>query len=152
VDYRWRARCLAQVERALQSDRAGAMGRFFAEWPDARFKLATLQTLLAFRRDHPALLAAGDYQPLYAQGPQAECIIAFAREHRGETLLSLSARFPARLEAAGFAAESVLDLPEALRGHEWADLLTGRSIADSNGTLSARALFRELPAAVLVKR
>ncbi len=151
VDYRRRARCLTQVERALQNDRAGAMRRFFAEWPDACFKLATLQTLLAFRRDHPALLAAGDYQPLYAQGPQAECIIAFAREHQGEKLLSVSARFPARLEAAGFAAETALELPEALRGHQWDDLLTGHTLVGT-ATLSARALFRELPAAVLIRR
>ena len=151
VDYRWRARCLTQVERALQNDRAGAMRRFFAEWPDACFKLAALQTLLAFRRDHPALLAAGDYQPLYAQGPQAECVIAFAREHQGETLISSSARFPARLEAAGFAEETALELPEALRGRQWDDLLTGHTIGGTR-TLSARALFRELPAAVLVKR
>jgi maltooligosyltrehalose synthase len=89
---------------------------------------------------------------LEAHGSQAECVCAFARQVGEQVLVSLTARFPCRLESRSFAADSTIALPENLRGYAWRDLLSGRELAAHDGCLSAQAVFADLPAAVLVRR
>jgi (1->4)-alpha-D-glucan 1-alpha-D-glucosylmutase len=150
VDYALRRRLLDEVETALELDRRAAMRSFFANWQDARIKLATLTTLLKYRRQSEELFAAGDYQNLEARGTQADCVCAFARQHRGQALLSLTARFPYRLESTSFNADSMIVLPEALRSQAWRDLLSGREHTSREGGLSTQRVFADLPAAVLI--
>ncbi|MGO8855114.1 MAG: malto-oligosyltrehalose synthase [Steroidobacteraceae bacterium] len=150
VDYAQRQRLLDEVDIALKRDRRAAMRGFFASWQDARFKLATLTTLLQYRRQSAELFAAGSYQDLETQGTQAECVCAFARQYEEQVLLSLTARFPCRLESRGFDADSTIALPEKLQGHAWRDLLSGREFTVHDGCLSSQAVFSDLPAAVLI--
>ncbi|MGO9991973.1 MAG: malto-oligosyltrehalose synthase [Steroidobacteraceae bacterium] len=150
VDYAQRQRLLDEVDIALERDRRAAMRGFFASWQDARFKLATLTTLLQYRRQSAELFAAGSYQDLETQGTQAECVCAFARQYEEQVLLSLTARFPCRLESRGFDADSTIALPENLQGHAWRDLLSGREFTVHDGCLSSQAVFSDLPAAVLI--
>jgi (1->4)-alpha-D-glucan 1-alpha-D-glucosylmutase len=152
VDYALRQRLLDAVDTALAHDRRSAMRAFFACWQDARIKLATLTTLLKFRREAPELFACGDYQILESLGTQAECVCAFSRQHGDDALLSLTARFPGRLEHGGFDVQSTIGLPENLQGRLWRDLLSGREFPVQDGYLSAQAVFGDLPAAVLVSR
>jgi (1->4)-alpha-D-glucan 1-alpha-D-glucosylmutase len=140
-----------EVDIALKLDRRAAMRGFFAVWQDARFKLATLTTLLRFRQHAAGLFAAGDYQNLEAHGTRAECVCAFARQHGEQVLVSLTARFPHRLESRGFDVDSTIALPENLRSYAWQDLLSGRELTAEDGCLSAQMVFRDLPAAVLVR-
>lgn len=49
-------------------------------------KLKILRDLLALRRAEPALFAARSYVPVAVEGPRAENIIAFRREHCGRVL------------------------------------------------------------------
>jgi (1->4)-alpha-D-glucan 1-alpha-D-glucosylmutase len=150
VDYAQRQRLLDEVDIALKRDRRAAMRGFFASWQDARFKLATLATLLQYRRQSAELFAAGSYQDLETQGTQAECVCAFARQYGEQALLSLTARFPCRLESRGFDTDSTIALPGNLQGHAWRDLLSGREFTVHDGCLSAQAVFSDLPAAVLI--
>jgi (1->4)-alpha-D-glucan 1-alpha-D-glucosylmutase len=152
VDYAHRQRVLDEIDFALKRDRRAAMRGFFQSWQDARFKLATLTTLLRYRQQSEELFAAGDYQKLDARGAQAECVCAFARQYGEQVLLSLTARFPYRLEQRGFGADSTIGLPENLQGHVWWDLLSGQEFTAQDGCLSTQAVFGNLPAAVLVPR
>lgn len=152
VDFAQRQRLLDEVESELKLDRRSAMRCFFANWQDARFKLAALTTLLQYRQQVAELFASGDYQNLEAHGTQAECICAFARQHGDQVLLCLTARFPSRLESRSFDLDSTIALPGNLQGHHaWWDLLSGRELTAMNGCLSAQAVFSDLPAAVLIR-
>ncbi|UPG87349.1 malto-oligosyltrehalose synthase [Luteibacter aegosomatis] len=56
-------------------------------WRDGTVKQAVIRELLCLRKAHPELFARGDYRPLVAEGPGAERVLAFVREHRGKKLL-----------------------------------------------------------------
>jgi (1->4)-alpha-D-glucan 1-alpha-D-glucosylmutase len=150
VDFVHRQQMLDEVDAGLKLDRRAAMRAYFANWQDARIKLATMTTLLAYRRQSQELFAAGDYQVLEARGTQAECVCAFARQHGDQVLLSMTARFPSRLQSRGFAADSKVALPEKLQRHAWRDLLSGRELSAPDGCLSTPGVFSDLPAAVLI--
>jgi (1->4)-alpha-D-glucan 1-alpha-D-glucosylmutase len=149
VDYRRRARMLEEVLADLASDREAAMRRYTEEWRDGRFKLATIATLLAWRRDHAALFQDGGYEPVAADGPDADRICGFLRSQADNMLLVAVARFPANWAWGGFDADTALALPDALHRTSWYDLLSGRQHRPAC-RLAAPALFSVLPAAVLV--
>jgi (1->4)-alpha-D-glucan 1-alpha-D-glucosylmutase len=149
VNYELRAHLLQEVTEALRADRQEAMRHYARSWQDARVKLAALVTILGYRRDHAALFQSGGYEPLEAQGPNADQICAFLRTHEAEIMLTAVARFPTRLEADGVDPETVLPLPEALRHRRWRDLLCGGE-HEGGAVLPAPELLAILPAAVLV--
>lgn len=146
VDYALRRQRLDEVQAALEKDRAGAMRSFFENWQDARFKLATIRTLLHDRRQRPSLYAEGSYAPLWAAGPDEERICAFARSHGGDRLVVIAARFPGR----GQVVQATLP-PEGLAGAgRFCDLLTGRTGMVGEGGLEMADVLVDLPVAVLV--
>jgi (1->4)-alpha-D-glucan 1-alpha-D-glucosylmutase len=149
VDYDLRTRLLEEVTAELASHRQEAMRRYADAWQDARCKLAIIVTILGYRRDHAALFREGGYEPLEAEGPNADQICAFLRRHDGEVMMIVAGRFPARLEAEGLAPNTLLPLPEALRGMRWCDILCGTA-HDADAALRVPDLLTTLPAAVLV--
>lgn len=64
-------------------------------------------------------------------------------------LLTAIARFPARLDVKGTAAEHGISLPEALHQICWGDTISGARYPSAS-YLRARDLFALIPAAVLV--
>ena len=114
-----------------------------------RFKLAAIATLLAHRREHPALFESGGYEPLSAEGPDADQICGFLRSQQEDVLLAAVARFPARLAQDGVAGASGLAVPDRLQQTSWYDLLCGRRHPAAS-ILPAAELFSVMPAAVLV--
>jgi (1->4)-alpha-D-glucan 1-alpha-D-glucosylmutase len=149
VDYRLRMQALEEVIAELAQDRSRAMQRYTAEWRTGRFKLAAIATLLAFRRAHAALFENGAYEPLMAEGPNADQIGGFLRRGDNRLVLTAVARFPARLATDGIAAHSGVPLPEALHQTGWRDIISG-AVHAATACLRADALFALLPAAVLV--
>jgi (1->4)-alpha-D-glucan 1-alpha-D-glucosylmutase len=149
VDYRVRAQMLEQVQAELAADRPAAMRRYAEEWRDCRFKLATIATLLAYRRDHAGLFENGGYEPLAGDGPDADRVCGFLRSQADDVLLVAVARFPARGAPEGFEADTALALPGALQGTSWYDLLSGRCLP-AGASLPASSLFAVLPTAVLI--
>src|SRR5262249_44139255 len=133
----------------LRGDRRAAMAGMLADWRDGRIKLAVTATLLALRRDHPTLLAAGRYEPPVPTGPKAHHLCAFARRQEGAILAVIATRFPARLEADPDWNGTAIEWPQAAPARQWRDLLTGRTIP-GNGTPHASSLLADLPVAVLV--
>ena len=145
VDFEARAAALDTVLADLEGDRAGTLATYAASWQDGRVKLATTAVLLDLRRDHAALFADGDYEPLPGSGPEADSLCAFRRRVDGDDIVVAVARFPGRREEAGFAADTALMLPEG----RWREALTGARF--DGGVVAARSLFAVLPAAVLVR-
>ncbi|MFF0322933.1 malto-oligosyltrehalose synthase [Nonomuraea angiospora] len=84
------------------------------EW-DAAKLLVTAQALRLRRR----LGGAAPYRPLWAEGPAASHVIAFARGERPQAV-AVATRLPVRLARCGWGSTS-LTLP----GGTWRDLLTG---------------------------
>ncbi|MGH7109330.1 MAG: malto-oligosyltrehalose synthase, partial [Stellaceae bacterium] len=149
VDYDRRARLLAAVQAELAADRPGAMRQCAELWRDARGKLAVVATILGYRRDHAALFEKGGYEPLEAEGPNADQVCAFLRNHAETVMVCVVARFPARLEADGIDPGTVVPLPEALHQVRWHDILCGIGHGPAPA-LRVPELCAILPAAVLV--
>jgi (1->4)-alpha-D-glucan 1-alpha-D-glucosylmutase len=152
VDYAHHARMLTETLDALERDRAKAWSKMSRNWHDGRCKLAMTASLLAERRNHPALFANGGYEPLIANGPKADHICAFSRTEGDAALVTVAARFPVRFEADPNWNGTEIALPRTTAGNtRWRDLVTGR-IVDSRGAdaLPVEALLRDLPVAVLV--
>ena len=149
VDYGLRAQLLREVSDALAEDRRAAIRRFAGSWRDGRLKLSAIATILTFRRDNDALFDEGGYEPVDAQGPEADQICAFLRRRDDEALLVAVARFPARLAAHGLSRDTAIPLPEPMAQTRWRDLLTGTEFGPAAG-LNGADLFAIVPAAVLV--
>jgi (1->4)-alpha-D-glucan 1-alpha-D-glucosylmutase len=151
VDYAVRTRLLDEVSAALRRDRRAAMIGMLDDWRDGKIKLAVIATLLAYRRDHPALLAAGGYEPLSATGPKAHRLCAFARRHEEKTLMVIAARFPAQLEADPGWDQTEVSWPRvAAEVPRWRDLLSGRILERCREGPDIATVLADLPVAVLV--
>lgn len=122
VDFAARAGLLDELEPHLaQPDPAVLRG--WVEAVDPRLKFFVTVRLLRFRQAHPALFA-GAYRPLDAEGSQADCLVAYAREAEDAALVVAVPRFPLALERAGGWGTTRLTLPAELRGRAWSDVLT----------------------------
>lgn len=99
-------------------------------------KLWLIQKTLACRARHQDIFA-GSYEPIYAQGENADHVAGFIRGGKGMTLVP---RFN-RSRTGGLPA---IDLP---RG-EWRNEFTGDIFT---GVIAAEDLFRKFPVALLVQ-
>ncbi|GGF29853.1 malto-oligosyltrehalose synthase [Williamsia phyllosphaerae] len=101
-------------------------------------KTAVVTAALALRRDHPASFGAdGAYAPVYATGPAADEVVAFAR---GTDVLVLAARV--RITDPDAAAATVVELPAG----RW----RSRTTTDEfSGTVSVADAFAQGPVALL---
>lgn len=149
VDYSLRAQMLEAVSADLARDRRATMHNYAKSWPDGRFKLAAIATILDYRRHHTVLFESGNYWPLKVDGINADQLCAFYRQRDEDVLVTAVTRFPARLAAAGISVDTVVHLPEAPQGVRWYDLLSGLEYAPT-ACFGARQLFSGLSASVLV--
>lgn len=103
-------------------------------------KIRVVANALRSRRERPATYLSGDYTPVAAAGPAADHVIAF---QRGTDVLVAVPRWTLTLGETGWG-ETTLTLPDG----DWTDRLTGSAWS---GTVTADALFAELPGALLEK-
>jgi (1->4)-alpha-D-glucan 1-alpha-D-glucosylmutase len=151
VDYDRRATMLAEVEAALAQEPSTSIQRMLEAWRDGRLKLAVTAALLAHRRSCPSLYATGDYEALTASGAKADHICAYARTAEAGSILVVTARFPARLEAEPEWGDTIVPWPQDGEAARWRDLLTGQVIERScGGPLRVASVLQALPVAVLV--
>lgn len=114
VDYVTRQQRLQQLTKSILApeiapkQRELAIAQLRQQWWAGDLKLLYLALGLRLREQEPELLARGSYQPLRIEGPRAEHLVAFAREHQGKLLVTIAARW--------FA--SLLDMPDSLEGLE----------------------------------
>ncbi|MCW2752842.1 MAG: treY [Marmoricola sp.] len=134
VDFGHRCRML----RALETTGSQLPVRPTGLGDDGSAKLRVVSTVLRLRRDRPELFTG--YQPVRAEGPAAEHVLAFDRGG----LITVVTRLPAGLERRGGWGDTRLLLPSG--GFSFRDALSGRR-ADPYLT----SLLGCLPVAVLVK-
>lgn len=159
VDFAALARRLDGV-RTLAGDAGAAAALRELPLPDGPHKLFVTWRLLQWRQRAAALFRDGTCEPLDADGPGAEHVVAFARCHAGRCSVTVAPRLAWTL--SGGALEALLDgsawgdtrlrLPPAAAG--WHDVLADRALrvapdADGAPTVRLAELLAGLPVAVL---
>ncbi|MGC4049597.1 MAG: hypothetical protein QM757_08805 [Paludibaculum sp.] len=151
----WLLRWQSEYIQALNENRVFDFAQVGSR-PDAGQLKAAMTTIgLKLRRDNPDLVIDGAYLPLYATGPIAEHLVAFARVRNGRVLLTAGLRWMADLlaelpypQAAESWHETVLPIPEEMAGRNIVNVLTNERWTCA-GSIPLRALFGRLPGALI---
>jgi len=143
VDFARRQNLFEEVEQAELADlRAG--------WRDGREKLFVTTRLLALRREHPNLFAAGGYQPLdIGEGRNSDRLCAFARHNAASALVTAVPRLVLGLYRDDGSADwgaTDIALPSA---GPWRNIFTGE-ITHRRERVRAGDVYRDFPVAVLI--
>ncbi|HEY4304216.1 MAG TPA: malto-oligosyltrehalose synthase [Gemmatimonadaceae bacterium] len=137
IDYDATSRALEEVETPT--------------WPTdpSRSKLFVVRRLLALRRERGDLFRAGSYLPIRAVGAMAKHVVAFARVHEGQHVLTIATRLSDRLGGRDDRwGDTRLELPDQIRDVQWRSRLAAdSSVYHVNVQLSP--LLRTIPVAVL---
>jgi (1->4)-alpha-D-glucan 1-alpha-D-glucosylmutase len=158
VDYGRRRALL----RTLQGGEPGAPGasardlpalaeRLLAAPEDGRVKMLVVSRALTFRRSEPAPFQHGSYEPLQTAGTHAERAVAFARVHHDRAVIAVVGRHFTKLSGPPVGAawgDTRLQLPEALVGRRWRNVLTEATLAAGRAH-PLREIFAHLPVALL---
>ena len=97
---------------------------------------------LALRNERPDLFLRGDYIPLRCEGRRMRHVIAFARRHAEQLVVTLACRWPLAmirdgegLKADQFWGDTRLALPEDMHHRTWSEILSRRSVAGGEALL-----------------
>src|SRR5262249_25137079 len=128
------------------------------EWEDGRIKMYVTSRGLKFRKQHAALFLKGDFIPVAVEGPQRDCLIAFARRYRGDWAVVVVPRLTTRLTESDCGilrvsplAENRLVLPKEAPRY-WTNIFDDRRINAEEGaenSLLAAESLRDFPVALL---
>ncbi len=144
VDYATRQRGL---ESLAESNSPGSL---LADWPTGLPKLHLTHQTLALRQRLPELFAFGDYVELDVDGPLADHVVAFARQHQ-----NVSAIVVAPLRVAKLIGRDGLNVP----GQDWlgtsiripwevpetlANVLSGTKVRTERGEDASRLLVKDV--------
>jgi (1->4)-alpha-D-glucan 1-alpha-D-glucosylmutase len=145
VDYEGRREKLAAIKNAKPEE-------LWQNWPDGRIKMFLTQRLLRFRREHVDLFRRGNYLPIAASGPFADCCVCFGREFEGKWIVVMAPRLASRV---GFPPigecwkDTVVDLPEPLTLDKTRDLFTGGEVSFNGRRLNVSEAMSILPFAAV---
>lgn len=122
------------------------------------YKSWLIATVLPLRQGETAPIFAGSYQPLEVSGPGAGHVIAYLRQSKGGTALTVVPRGvfgmvqadALRVDPALFD-DTILHLPNQLTGSTLWNALSGKSLAATT-TLSIAPLFQDHPIALFIGR
>ncbi len=161
VDFRKRVQMLGDV-RVQHSDHLPTLLKgLLSEWKDGRVKLFLTGRALDFRRANAEVYLEGDYLPMYAAGPNAGCLCAFARHKNGVWSITAAPRFTTKLVPTGRLPvgksvwrDTFLPLPEDAPD-TWRNVLTEERLiatqtADGQRILPLAAVLRRFPVALLI--
>jgi (1->4)-alpha-D-glucan 1-alpha-D-glucosylmutase len=153
VDFLKRKEMLRSLsdERLLLTD-------LMTNWRDGGIKMYVTKRGLQFRKMHASLLLKGDYVPVEVQGPQKDCVIAFARRHRGDWSVVVVPRFTTRLVKADGRSiepeawgETRVVLPKEAPKH-WVNIFADQrmhTVESSDNTLLLSDMLRTFLVAML---
>jgi (1->4)-alpha-D-glucan 1-alpha-D-glucosylmutase len=157
VDYPLRERLLAELDRRAE---AGNLPRLCAEllstFQDGRIKMWTTMQALRLRRERHDLFHLGSYTPLEASGAKRDHLIAYAREHNGQTVVVAVPRLSLTLATGAVRApldelweDTEIPAPTSV-GNCLENVFTGETLNISpQRTLSCREVFAHFPVALL---
>jgi len=160
VDFTIRQRDLSELAQRGSDDFIELADDLLRNYQDGRPKLWTTMRALAFRREHKELFSSGAYRPLQGAGDRAEHLIAFLREHEGESALVAVPRFTYTLMRGAMDGEMRMPLgdvwgatelaPPPGAPQEFENVLTGEIVRQTaNRSLLCRELFARFPVALL---
>jgi (1->4)-alpha-D-glucan 1-alpha-D-glucosylmutase len=121
------------------------------QWPDGRIKLFVTACGLRFRREHANLMLRGDYEPLAAEGPWADRLVAFARQDESDTLVTVVPRLVMSMSRRGSLPrgsaweDTRLVLPLSLRDLRCRHVLTGELVDTGDGRPLVADILRTCP-------
>jgi (1->4)-alpha-D-glucan 1-alpha-D-glucosylmutase len=143
VDFAERAAVLASLESPDWESLA-------QNWSNGHLKLAWTRHLLKLRTELAGVFADGDYQALEITGPHRDHVIAFARRHGRDAVITAVAKSFAPMSQGGrvWPRADAFDGALNLKGY------SVEGIVGEAGATEVRlsALFRHLPVAVLKAR
>jgi (1->4)-alpha-D-glucan 1-alpha-D-glucosylmutase len=161
VDYAPRKQFLQQLQTGGQfSPEPDPSGSLLARLESGEAKLYLTAKTLRFRRAAAAIFQHGKYVPLNASGPTSAHVIAFAREHEGQTAIVVVPRLCGTLLGDNVNtvceevlwADTILELP-APETACYHNIFTGECIplcqSQSRQFLPLAKLFRRFPVALL---
>ncbi|MFL5320178.1 MAG: malto-oligosyltrehalose synthase [Myxococcaceae bacterium] len=160
VDYTLRQRLLSELDGKASKDRLQLADELSTHMADGRIKLYVTAMGLRLRRSNEELFRRGDYLALDVQGEKARHLIAFARRHEDEAIVTVVPRFTVPLLAHGGLSASLrgthLVLPESFGSAPLRNVFTGEELAperkEAGLTIDAGALLEHFPVALLSRR
>ncbi len=132
----------------------GGWSHWLAHWQDGRIKQQLIRSVLAIRRDQPALFAQGSYNLLSASGELATNVLAFRRQcGDAEAVIAVTRLAAHYVEPTlpRIAPQCWRDTGLHAGDGNWVDALTGHAVASHAGWLRLKEVFGMLPVAVLVR-
>jgi (1->4)-alpha-D-glucan 1-alpha-D-glucosylmutase len=148
VDFGGRAAMLSQLPPVSTA----VARQLLADWHDGRLKLSATRALLQMRRASPELFAQGSYHPLETSSPH---VVAFARRHGPRVALCVVPRLTYTLAGPGrfpvgprVWGSHTVSVPRWGQG-PYEDVLTGRRVEVSTGTVALSDILQTLPVTVL---
>jgi (1->4)-alpha-D-glucan 1-alpha-D-glucosylmutase len=146
------------VDYAARASELHAYRSMSSDWRKRQLKQPLIHAVLALRARAPALFANGSYVPLRAEGPLADHIVAFMREHETAWMLVVALRSgltlvgdDLRLKAQSDTAAALISLPHALDG-DAVNIVSGQSCKLDGMRIDVLALLRDYPVALLSSR
>jgi (1->4)-alpha-D-glucan 1-alpha-D-glucosylmutase len=146
--------------------RSKAVAAICQSWWTGDIKMLYLARGLRLREREPELLLHGSYRPLNVEGPNADHLIVFAREHHGRILLTIATRWFATLlseptalaDLAKNLQQTFIEIPgvkaNSAKPMKFANVLTGATLdaAVVNGVtrLNVAESLNNLPAVWLI--
>lgn len=159
VDFNLRLPMLEELTRSMTSTPLTELcEELLSHFHDGRVKLWTTMRALNFRREHAELFQHGSYIPLRGTGEARAHLVAFAREHNGQSFLVAAPRLSYTLmkgqvgaPVANMWGDSELIVGRAAA--EYVNIFTEEVLRSSDsGALLCRELFAHFPLALLVLR
>jgi (1->4)-alpha-D-glucan 1-alpha-D-glucosylmutase len=143
VDFAERAAVLASLEAPDWESLA-------QNWSNGHLKLAWTRQLLKLRTELADVFAHGDYRPLEITGPHGDHVIAFARRHGRDAVITAVAKSFAPMSQGGrvWPRADAFDGALNLKGYSVEGIVSEPGAAE----VRLSALFRHLPVAVLKAR
>ena len=137
VDFELRRRLLREVASCSTEELTASL-----DDPDdpGLSKMAVVRSTLALRERRAATFESGAYRPITPTGERAGHVVAFGR---GDDVVAVVPRLPARLAAAGGWSDTALELPAGT----WTDAFTGERV--DGGHVEVGRLLRRFPLALL---
>ncbi|WP_034387329.1 malto-oligosyltrehalose synthase [Deinococcus sp. YIM 77859] len=152
VDYTWRNRTLARIEKRWPEDGLKLARDLLARYEDGAVKVLVTWAALRARAAHRELFGQGSYRPLEA----GKYLLAFAREHGEDVAVTVAPRLTYTLtrERTPWALGEVwgnrqLPLP---RPGTYENVLTGERFRARGEKIPLAKVLEEFPLALLVRR
>lgn len=119
-------------------------------WRDGAIKLFLIRTVLAIRRERPALFETGSYSPLHFDGEHRNSCVGFVRCRDKDSVIVLAPRLTKRVgfPPVGTSWADTAFFPHPAPHRRYRDVFTHR-VFEMDGSLALSETFATLPFALL---